>query len=97
MTRLMIRLLTLFLALVICQHDRGKKRIRRKRQSIYSKSEKNAIIDSVVHPLADEHWGFVIADGLLHALNEEDPIQSIFKFLKYNGPELLKRILKEKR
>ena len=35
------------------------------------------IIDSLVHPLADEHWSFVIADGVLHALNEQDPIQSI--------------------
>ena len=55
------------------------------------------IIDSLVHPLADEHWSFVIADGVLHALNEEDPIQSIIKFLKYNAPELLKRILREMR
>jgi len=45
--------------------------------------------------LADEHWSFVIVDGVLHAVNVEDPIQSLFKFLKYNAPELLKRILKE--
>jgi len=55
------------------------------------------IIDSLVHPLADTHWSFVIGDGVLHALNEEDPVQSLFKFLKYNAPELLKRILKEVR
>lgn len=97
MTQPTIRFLTLILTLVIGQFGRRKKRIRRKSQSIYSKSEKNAIIDSVVHPLADEHWSFVIVDGVLHAFNEEDPIQSLFKFLKYNGPELLKRILKEKR
>ena len=75
--------------------SRRKKTTDRKRKSIYSKSEKNAIIDSLVHPLADEHWSFVIVDGVLHAVNEEDPIQSLFKFLKYNAPELLKRILKE--
>jgi hypothetical protein len=51
----------------------------------------------LVHPLADSHWGFVIVDGVLHALNEEDPIQSLFKFLKYNAPELLKRILRDLR
>ena len=63
--------------------------------SIYSKSDKNAIIDSVVHPLADEHWSFILVDGVLHAINEEDPIQSFVKFLRYNAPELLKRLLKE--
>jgi len=52
------------------------------------------IIDSVVHPLAGDHWSFIL-DGVLHALNEEDPIQSFIKVLKYDAPELLKRILKE--
>jgi len=89
------RITTVILASVIAQNHRRKKKTRRKRKSLYSKSEKNAIIDSLVHPLADEHWSFVIVDGVLHAVNEEDPIQSLFKFLKYNAPELLKRILKE--
>src|SRR5205807_9071441 len=89
------RIMTVILASVIAQNPRRKKKTRRKRKSLYSKSEKNAIIDSLVHPLADEHWSFVIVDGVLHAVNEEDPIQSLFKFLKYNAPELLKRILKE--
>jgi len=83
------------LLMVIAQSGRRKKTTRRKRQSLYSKSEKNAIIDSVVHPWADEHWGFVIVDGVLHALNEQDPVESFVKFLKYNAPELLKRILRE--
>ena len=56
---------------------------------------KNVIIDSLVHPLADEHWSFILIDGALHALNEQDPVQSLFKFLRYNAPELLKRILTE--
>jgi len=83
------------LLMVAAQNSRRKKTTRRKRKSLYSKSEKNAIIDSLVHPLADEHWSFVIVDGILHAFNEQDPIQSLFKFLKYNAPELLKRILRE--
>jgi len=83
------------LAMAIAKNDRRKKTTRGKSKSIYSKSEKNVIIDSVVHPLADEHWSFIVIDGVLHALNEEDLIQSFVKFLKYNAPELLKRILKE--
>ena len=89
------RIMAIILASVVAQNHRRKKKTLRKSKSLYSKSEKNAIIDSLVHPLADEHWSFVIVDGVLHAANEEDPIQSLFKFLKYNAPELLKRILKE--
>ena len=81
--------------MVIAQNDRRKKTTRGKSKKIYSKSEKNVVIDSVVHPLADEHWSFILIDGALHALNEEDPIQSFIKFLKYNAPELLKRLLKD--
>src|SRR5690349_19835715 len=89
------RVFSVLVFLLVSQHGNKKKRTRSKRKSLYSKSEKNAIIDSLVHPLSDQHWGYVIVDGVLHAMNEEDPVQSLFKFLKYNGPELLKRILKE--
>jgi len=91
------RIAVFILAMVIAQNGRRKKTTRRKRKGLYSKSEKNAIIDSLVHPLANEHWSFVIADGVLHALNEQDPVESLFKFLKYNAPELLKRILRDLR
>ena len=93
--RLSVRVAALLVCLLVAQNRDTKKRNRQKHKGPYSKSEKNAIIDSVVHPWADEHWSFVIVDGVLHAVNEEDPIQSLFKFLKYNAPELLKRILKE--
>src|SRR2546426_11153758 len=83
------------LALVAAHSGRRKKATRRKCKSFYSKSEKNVIIDSVVHPWANEHWGFVIVDGVLHALNEQDPMESFVKFLRYNAPELLRRIIKE--
>ena len=83
------------LAMMISQGDRRKKTIRGKSKRLYSKSDKNAIIDSIVHPLAEEHWSFILIDGALHALNEQDPIQSFIKFLRYNAPELLRRILKK--
>ena len=89
------RFFAVLVCLLVSQHSDRKKRTRQRRKSLYSKSETNAIIDALVHPLADAHWGYVIVDGVLHALNEEDPIQSLFKFLKYNAPELLKRILRE--
>ena len=89
------RIVLLILAMVVGHGYRRKKTIRGKSKRIYSKSDKNVIIDSVVHPLADEHWSFILVDGVLHAINEEDPIQSFVKFLRYNAPELLKRLLKE--
>ena len=64
------------LAMMISQGDRRKKMIKGKSKRIYNKSDKNAIIDSIVHPLAEEHWSFVLIDGALHALNEQDPAQS---------------------
>lgn len=90
------RIALFLLAMVIAQGDRRKKTTKRKRASVYSKYDRNVIIDSLVHPLADTHWSFVLVDGVLHALNEEDPIQSFIKFLKYNAPELLKRLLRER-
>ncbi len=92
-----IRIAGLLVCLLVAQRNDMKKRTRQKRKGLYSRYEKNAITDSLVHPLADEHWSFVIVDDVLHALNEEDPIQSLFKFLKYNAPELLKRILRDLR
>ena len=96
MTRaLSVRVAALLVCLLVAQHRDRKNRTRQKRKNPYSRSERNAIIDSLVHPWADEHWGFILIDGALHALNEEDPVQSFIKFLKYNAPELLKQILKE--
>jgi hypothetical protein len=95
MALLAARFAILILAMLVAQVDRRKKTNRGKSKRLYNRSEKNVIIDSVVHPLAEQHWSFVIIDGALHALNEQDPIQSFVKFLRYNAPELLKRILKE--
>jgi len=40
---------------------------------------------------------FVAIDGLLHAANETEssPEEILYKFLKFNAPELIKRILRE--
>src|SRR2546427_6416434 len=91
--------LIFILAMIVAQSDRIKKKTRRKRKKIYSTSQINSIIDATVHPLADQHWFFVAADGLLHAVNESeaDPIETLLKFLKYNMPELLRRLMKQLR
>ena len=74
-TSFVSRIIVFILAMVIAQSGRRKKLSRGKSKKIYSKSEKNVIIDSLVHPLAEQHWSFVLIDGALHALNEQDPAQ----------------------
>ena len=56
--------------------------------------EINKLIDVLVHPLAEKDKSFIIVDGVLHALNERNPPQSLRKFIKYDLPEILKKMKK---
>jgi len=58
----------------------------------YSKGELNKLIDILCHPLFDTNEGFILVDGFLHGLVEQDPPLSIRKFMKYNLPGLICRI-----
>jgi len=69
--------------------------LERKKKGPYSKGEINAIIDSLIHPLMKDHPWLVLVDGLLHALNEQNPQESLEKFLKYNANRLAKAIIEE--
>jgi len=91
--------IAVLLALIVSQQNRKKRRARQKGRAIYSASQVNSIIDATIHPLADQHWVFVVADGLLHAANESDgdPLEILLKFVKYNMPELLRRVVKQLR
>ena len=95
METFMIQVRLLIMSLVAAQNERRRKRAKKNLGNVYSKFEKNTIIDATFHPLAEWHWSAILLDGLLHALNEQDSVESFAKFLKYNAPELLKRILKE--
>jgi len=55
-----------------------------------SKGQLNKLIDSLLHPLFKKHPGFVILDGILHALVEQNPEESLHKFIKYNLDKLVK-------
>ncbi len=76
----------------VTRSNRGQ---RRRKRPTYTKAQRNAIIDELVHPLADQHWSFILVDGFLHAINEDNPVESFVKFAKFNLPELVKRILKD--
>jgi len=61
---------------------------------VYSKSDVNKIIDSLLHPLINEYQFLRFIDGLLHAINENNQKESLEKFVKYHGSELLEEIAK---
>jgi hypothetical protein len=61
----------------------------------YTTGELNKLIDSLCHPLSKANNGFILVDGLLHAIVEQNPPVTIRKFIKYNLPEIIKQLQKE--
>jgi len=80
---------------MVSMERRGRKRRRTKR--LYSRGELNKLIDSLCHPLFKTDGGFVLVDGLLHGLVEQNPPSSIGKFIKYNLPALIQQLEKRKK
>jgi hypothetical protein len=72
--------------------------MRRKRQA-YSKGELNQLIDSLLHPLAteDNAVAILLLDGILHSAVEQDPGQSVQKFIRYSLPKILEKGKKKPR
>jgi hypothetical protein len=68
---------------------KGKRRPRR-----YTKGELNYLIDDLLHPLYKVNEGFVLVDGVLHGLIEQNPPLSVKKFMKYNLPAIMKEVRK---
>jgi hypothetical protein len=52
------------------------------------KGKANDLIDQIVHPHFKDHPSFILVDGLLHAMVEQNPDESLRKFLRYNAPKL---------
>jgi len=61
-----------------------------KKRSIYSKGELNRIVDDLVHPFFKKGKEFILVDGILHGVIEQNPSLSVKKFMTYSFPELLK-------
>jgi hypothetical protein len=72
--------------------------MRKKRQA-YSKGELNQLIDSLLHPLAtgENAVAILLLDGVLHSAVEQDPGQSMQKFIRYSLPKILKTSKKKPR
>lgn len=58
----------------------------------YTKGEMNMLIDGLMHPLCKEITGLILVDGFLHALIEQNPPESVSKFIRYNLSKILKQI-----
>ena len=54
------------------------------------KGKMHKLIDDCVHPHFKNHPSLILVDGLLHAIVEQNPRESVRKFTKYSLPELLK-------
>ena len=71
-------------------------------KKLYRKDELNKIIDSILHPLADrfrdsQPWiaiGIEAIDTFLHAVVEQNPQESIEKFIRYNLPFIIDNVVK---
>jgi len=55
----------------------------------YTKGELNKLIDSLLHPLFVNGDAFVAIDTVLHGLVEQDPKQTVRKFIRYTLPKIL--------
>ena len=71
----------------------NKIKSKKKAMSVYTKGELNKFIDSLCHPLFKTDKGFILVDGVLHAMVEQDPEVTVRKFIKYNLPKILEQII----
>jgi len=55
----------------------------------------NRTIDRLLHPHFKQYPFLILVDGLIHGLNEMDPVKSIQRFLRYDGPKLIEELQRE--
>jgi hypothetical protein len=70
---------------------------RTKQRVVYSRSDINKILDTIIHPWIKEYPWLTFVDGLLHTLNERNPKASLQKFIHCNLKPLIDGLEKELR
>jgi len=71
---------------------------RRKRRGIkVTTGDLNRLIDDILHRHFSENVGFVFVDGLLHAVVERNPEESVRKFVRFNVPVLVREMARKRR
>jgi hypothetical protein len=69
-------------------------RSSKKRAYYYTKGELNRAIDSLIHPLSKRNPTLVVLDVILHGLVEQKPAETVAKFIRYTGPEIIRELTK---
>jgi len=72
-----------------------KKTSKPRKSRPYSAGQMNKLVDDLVHPFYKTSEWYRVADGLLHGLVEKNIRVSAKKFVKYNLPEIAKKILRK--
>ena len=67
---------------------------RKKRRRQYSSGELNRLIDDLIHPLTRQKPELIILDTLLHGMVEQNPSETMIKFIRYNLPQIIEKIMK---
>ena len=75
----------------------NKVKMEKKARKLYTKGELNKLIDSLCHPFFKTNVGFILVDGLLHAMVEQNPPITVKKFIRYNLPKLMEQIREKSR
>jgi hypothetical protein len=70
---------------------------RKRKRRLFTKGQLNRLIDDLIHPHYRQNEALRFLDGLLHGLVEQNPPESLGKFVRYNLPELIKQISKRSR
>jgi len=75
----------------------GMKKAKKKAGKPYTKGELNNLIDSLCHPLSKTDKRFILVDVLLHAMVEQNPPETVMKFIRYNLPKIMEEISRKSR
>jgi hypothetical protein len=57
----------------------------------------NRLVDRILHPHFQKYPMLLLADGLLHALVEQDPETSLRKFVRYNTNLVLNQLTRKRK
>lgn len=63
----------------------------------YTTGELNRAVDDLLHPLAKLDPAFLLVDATLHFVIEQNPPESILKFIHYNLPKLASQLMRSRR
>ena len=69
---------------------------KRKRGVPYTKGQLNKLIDDLIHPHYEQNEGLRLLDALLHVLLEQNPPESLKKSIRYNLPDIIRKIRKKR-